>query len=608
VLVGGWPRRDGHSRGALRWLSGVAIVALFVLGTAVPAAAHAQLEWSNPEQSAVLLAPPTQVVLHFDEPVTIDFGSMRVIGPNGQRVDGGGTHNENGNPSTVAISLPSSLPDGTYVVAWRVVSADSHPVHGAFYFSVGTAKGASKANALAGALSSGSGSASVGVVFWFVRFAAFGGLLLLVGVAAAAVISRPPRSASSRIWRILVGSWVVLFVCSLAGIAVQGVYAAALPLTDVFRPSLFGEVVKTRFGEVELLRLLLLVAAVPVLVVIRRAVLERPPSGLAGSRRQLGLWSAFGLVVAIGLLLTPGLAGHAATGSTPLIGVLLDLVHLSAASLWLGGLVLLGALLLPGAPTADDRSDVYVVARRVSACAVAAVVAVVATGVVQSIRQVGSFYALFHTVYGRTLLVKVALVVVLLALGLVSRRALLGDRAIPLLGRWRRRPVEAEAMVGAPQPSHASVPATGVGEPRRLRQSVMAEITIGVAVLAVTALLVNAIPAKQAASAPYTQSFNTLGVQVNAVVSPAKVGPGNQFHFYVLGPTGAPRGIPELDATISLPAQHIGPVDIPLVVAAPGHFRANNVTIPIAGNWVLTLTVRTSPIDEQEVVGTLPVH
>ena len=143
---------------------------------------------------------------------------------------------------------------------------------------------------------------------------------------------------------------------------------------------------------------------------------------------------------------------------------------------------------------------------------------------------------------------------------------------------------------------------------RRLRRSVFAEVALALAVLAVTALLVNAVPAKQAASQPFSQSFNTLGVQVNAIVAPARTGPGNQFHFYVLGRLGQPVAIPELDAAISLPSEGIGPITIPLVVAGPGHYRATDVTIPVAGDWILKLTVRTTAIDENVVTAVLPVR
>ena len=167
------------------WLVGPAVAIVIVLGLATPASAHAQLESTQPDQSSVLLTSPRQVVLRFGEPVEIDFGSIRVIGSKGNRVDEGGTHHPGGDSHAVAISLPAHLPNGTYIVAWRVISADSHPVHGAFVFSVGTDGGAGKANALAKTLANEKGSTVVGVIFWLIRFTAFASLVLLVGIAAA---------------------------------------------------------------------------------------------------------------------------------------------------------------------------------------------------------------------------------------------------------------------------------------------------------------------------------------------------------------------------------------------------------------------------------------
>ena len=210
---------------------------------------------NEPQSISVLLTSPHQVVLHFGEPVEIDFGSLRVIGPGGQRVDSGGTHHPDGDSHAVAISLPSDLPRGTYVVAWRVISADSHPVHGAFVFSVGTASGAAKANALATSLTNQSGSAVVGTIYWVVRVAAFVGLLFLVGlgvlvplaVAGGGSVPANRPGALALVVRLARGH--------ARGIAIQGVYAAALPLTDIYRPSLVNAVLHTRFGEIELVRL-----------------------------------------------------------------------------------------------------------------------------------------------------------------------------------------------------------------------------------------------------------------------------------------------------------------------------------------------------------------
>ena len=316
----------------------------------------------------------------------------------------------------------------------------------------------------------------------------------------------------------------------------------------------------------------------------------------------------------------------------------LDVFHLGAVAVWFGGLAVLAALLMPGLRPEDRPEDIRRVASKFSAYAFLAVIVVVATGVVQSLRQVGSFYALFNTVYGRTLLVKIGLVVILITLGAISRRIVLGAWAVPLIGRrsprhlnWHRpslaiaspTPVsgfgasitlERRAINRSGTSSHPTDTAEKAKpddegmRTRCLRRFVLAEASIALAVLAVTAVLVNAAPAKQAASQPFSQSFNTLGVQVNAFVAPARVGPGNQFHFYVLGRLGQPMAIPELDASISLPAESIGPITIPLVVATLGHYRATGVTIPLAGNWILKLTVRTTAIDENVVTTTLPVH
>ena len=604
------------------------MVLIAVIGIAGPASAHAQLESTQPDPSSVLLTSPSQVVLHFGEPVEIDFGSLRVIGPDGRRVDLGGTHHPPGDSHAVAISLPPHLRNGTYVVAWRVISADSHPVHGAFIFSVGTATAAGKASSLVNSLNNASGNRLIGIIFWLIRFAAFTSLVLLIGIPTVIVLVWRQGGRPRRIGRLLWTSWATTLLCSVAGIAIQGVYAAALPLTDVIRPSLFNEVLHTRFGEIEVLRVILLLAFVPVVLGVR--------GRLGGGTARWPWWIPYGVLIGVGLLFTPGLAGHASTGSDVPFSMALDVFHLGAVAVWFGGLAVLAALLVPGIPPEDRPGDIRGVASTFSAYAFVAVIVVVATGVVQSLRQVGSIYALLHTVYGRTLLVKIGFVVILIALGAVSRRIVVGAWTLPFVGR------SSPGRVNRPPPSPAfATPTPGAGvneraldhrpadhaggearpadevttEPdeqraefRNLRRSVSGEVVIALVVLAVTALLVNAAPAKQAASQPFSQSFNTLGVQVNAIVDPARVGPGNQFHFYILGRLGQPVAIPELDATISLPTQGIGPLTIPLVVATLGHYRATGVAIPLAGNWILKLTVRTTAIDEAVVTAILPVH
>jgi copper transport protein len=535
---------------------------------AAPASAHAKLESSSPAPSSVVKVSPPQVVLHFDEDVETDFGSVRVYNATGERVDVGGARHPSSDPHDVAADLPAHLADGAYVVAWRVVSADSHPVHGAFIFSVGTAAGLPRASVLESALASSNGSSLVGVAYWLVRAAAFAGLLFLVGIVAIVLFVSPALTEGRRVRVCLWTAWATLVVATVLGLAIQGVYAAALPVGDALHPAVIREVLATRFGRVQLLRLGLLAAVIPMLLLTSRRRFES-----TRSRWMSTAWVLLGAA----LLATAGLAGHATTGPAVFAGFALDVVHLGAASLWLGGLAVLACLLTPNPEV--DPTFMRTVARSISTIAFVAVLVVVASGTLQAVRQVGSLPELVDTDYGRILLVKVAFVLLLIALGGLSRL------------RLRR-------LSGASENSGA----------RRLRLTVALELVVAFAVLAATALLVNASPARSQVNLPFTTSFTALGDQVNVIVSPSVAGVRNVLHVYVLGPTGRAKAVPELDAALSLPEKHLGPLVLPLTIAGVGHYRDRNVTFLTPGAWILSVTLRTSAIDEQVVQLPLPVR
>jgi copper transport protein len=547
-------------------------IALFVVALwTAPASAHAQLESTVPAASSIVKVSPPQVVLRFGEDVESDFGSIRVFNALGVRIDSGGAHHPGANGHAVAIDLPPHLPDGSYVVAWRVISADSHPVHGAFIFSVGTSRGLARASVLATALASASGSTLVGAAYWAIRVAAFAGLLILVGVVGIVLGVSPGAGRNRRIRRTVWAAWGTLLGATLLGIAVQGVYAAALPLSDVLHVALIREVLATRFGHVEELRLILLAASVPFLFEVTSRRTRR-----ASTSMLITVPCAF---LGIALLATPGLAGHATTGSAILAGFALDLAHLGAASVWLGGLAVLACLLVPGGDAEEEPLDV--ISRSISTLALVAVAVVVASGTLQAVRQVGSLTGLGDTDYGRLLLIKVGVVAVLIALGAKSRSL-----------------VRRGAGAGDPDSARGLT----------LRRSVSIELAVAAGVLAVTGLLVNAPPAREQANAPFTTSFTALGDQVNVIVSPAAAGLRNVLHVYVLGPTGQPIAVPEVDASLTLPAEHVGPLALPLSLVTIGHYRDPSVTFFAPGNWILTITLRTTPIDEQVVPLPLPVR
>jgi copper transport protein len=186
-------------------------------GFAAPASAHATLESTNPPSGAVLRSSPGKVVLHFDQQVEASFGSIRVYDSSAKRVDSGDASHPRGDSHSVQISVPGSLPDGGYVVTWRVISADSHPVHGAFTFSVGGVASAGIKTEASQLLARSGGSNVVGGLFGAIRFAAFASVAILLGGALFAVAIWPETRADRRARRLLWWALGILVVATTVG-------------------------------------------------------------------------------------------------------------------------------------------------------------------------------------------------------------------------------------------------------------------------------------------------------------------------------------------------------------------------------------------------------
>jgi copper transport protein len=380
-----------------------------LLAGAAPAAAHAAVTGSTPRQGTVVANAPTQISLTFSEKVAMNDDSLRVLDPTGKRVDAGKPANPSG--TTYSVHLRSQLPTGTYTVTYQVVSADSHPVGGAYTFSIGAP---SKTTVVAGAQNVGGGA--VGWLYGTGRYVSYAGFILLAG-GAAFVLACWQRGAGVRaVQRLVVSGWVALTAATLALLLLRGSYTTSGRPSDIFDLDLLGQVLQTKTGAALVSRLLLLAAAALFLAVLFGAYEKRDEA----EKRDLTFGLATGgVVVAAGLAATWSMAEHASVGLQPGVAMPLDVVHLLAVATWLGGLVtLLTALYRAPADSPVDAPAV----RRYSRAAFSSVVTLVATGTYQSWRQVGSWSALTGTRYGQLLLLKVGLVVVLIGIASLSRR------------------------------------------------------------------------------------------------------------------------------------------------------------------------------------------
>jgi copper transport protein len=623
-----------------RLLALVTLVAAFIGLTAAPAFAHAVLEGTEPGAGATVKQSPKQITLSYSEAVEASLGAVRVYDSRANQVDVGDAHHPNGKASVVAVDTPK-LDDGLYVVTWRVLSADSHPIQGAYTFTVGSSNTTAKdAQSLANRLLTDEGGSSiVGIIFAIARFGAFLGLTLLIGGAAfLAWVWRRGRS-DRRARRLVWTGWGSAVGFTLLAFALEGPYGGALGLEKVVDPSIWSDVFATRYGRVLIGRVVLLLIAIPLLM---RLLPKRGPE----IEHPLPSWWPWAAgVLGLALSMTPGLAGHASSGPLVPIAIPADALHIYGVGLWLGGLVLLFAAFMPR----SDEASLREVVPRYSAYALVSMGVIVVTGTFQAFRQIDRFGALLDTDYGRILLVKLGIFLLLMVAAAVSRDVVNRRWRIPEDELDPRVPVGVGAGA-VPATAAMSTAASGGGtttltppapggggddglpsdpegeddddegypegyvldEPtaeRRLRRGLLMEVVLGVIILAVTALLVNAAPARDLNSGPYLATLRTDKVSFDVTVTPAKRG-ANEMHLFTLDPkgTGTTVDATEVSAEMSQPSNDIAPIEVKLIRLAPGHYTSAGFTVPFAGDWKLTVKAVLGDVDEASATTTVPIH
>ncbi|MFI8265975.1 MULTISPECIES: copper resistance protein CopC [unclassified Streptomyces] len=601
-----------------------------LLGAAGPAFAHAGLSGSDPADGAVLKTEPRYVTLTFTESVGFSDDSLRVLSPRNERVNPRPAQHVDGKDDTARVELSGKLPQGTYTVAWRVVSADGHPISGAFVFSIGAP------SETAAVVATGSpDDTAVGRLYGVFRYVAYSGLALLVGAAAFVLVCWPAAGALRPVRRLLVLGWVALAASTVAMLLLRGPYETAGGVTSAFDLARLGRTVGGRPGAALTARLVLLAVAA---VLLGRWARRPDPAGL-GVRGRLA-----GALLAVALTVTWAAAEHASAGIQVALAMPVAALHLLGMGVWLGGLVTLLLLLRRRGPGGQEIPAAAI--GRFSTLAFGAVAVLVGTGVYQSWRQVGSWEALSTTSYGKTLVVKVAAVVLVLWAASFSRRwtARLVQGASPataLSTAPAPERVRVAQAVGAPAPAAGAdldaapdEPAGGgpgdeTGPPpfdaaahrRRLRRMVTVEAVLGVLVLVITTVLTGTQPSRAAGERAAAASAEEPRVKVLTVpfdmgtanhqgtvqitLAPGHVGE-NTVEAVVYTSDGGLAAVPELRLTLTQDELGIGPLDAKLK-DQKGYWAAYDLRLPMPGVWTLNITVRTTDIDQVTVRDTVRV-
>jgi copper transport protein len=418
----------------------------FALALPATASAHATLEHTLPKEQGRVARAPRIVRLDFDQGVKPLANSVQVFTASGRLVSRA-PHSDNGGHDVVAPL--AKLPRGAYTVRWHVISGDGHVISGVFTFGVRVA---------APPPTDAYGASGPTTTEHIVRWAYFLALaLLLGGIGCRLIVVRAPLpSAAEKRFYVLTGIGAVATLeVGITAFLLRAEDALQLPFGRLLYGDLQPIAKGTRFGTAFIVMTLgfALVTALLFLAWL--------------TDRTLFLWPA--LLLGLGFASGLSLSGHSAVDAgDSWKSELADWVHLSAAMLWIGGLVQLAVVVLPLAPEVRRRAFL-----RFSTFATVLVALVLAAGTYLSVLRLPRLHDLWATHYGHVLLIKLALVALALAWGGVHRVF-----AVPAVERG------------------------GDGIFARLPRSVLGESMAGMAVLLVAAVLVDSKPPARPAPTP----------------------------------------------------------------------------------------------------------
>ena len=552
----------------MRRAAAVALVAAAALALPAAAWAHAALLRTVPQASGTVNTPPRQVSLTYSEAVEPRFAIVSVTDAAGHQQTTGPPRRSPTDANTLLVPLKRGA-QGWYLVYWRVISVDGHPVRGAFTFAVGPNAGPAPQFVIP-SISETAATPKLVIARWIAFLSVMGAIgLLALRLAIARPVVRRVSGTSLR------NVSIAFFVASAIGLVAIPVYlllaTADFALRSVFalgalvplvRASAFGR------GYVDLwICFALFVAAGIAAIWIDRP--EREHRSVAELLAFTGAAAA-----AAATLLIPGASGHAGQTSPRGLAIGLDWLHLSSGSIWVGGLV--GLLVLWRSLSVTTRVAGLVVAvPRFSAVALGSVIVLAGSGTWASILHLPTLASLWQTSYGQAILVKVAL--------------LAGAILLASFNLLRTKPaLRANGAVA-------------VGAARLLRQLVSGEVVlVSGAVLAAAVLSSLPPPSKALASisgsakrvgpGPVVASVVQGGYRLDIRVAPNRAAVPNDFNVR-LTRGGQPVHNADIVLRFNMLDMEMGQQAFRLQETSPGVYGHAAPALVMVGHWGLVFNV-----------------
>jgi copper transport protein len=557
------------------------LIAAIAAALALPASgwAHAALLRTVPSASGVVNTPPTQVALTFSEAVEPRFAVVSVTDANAAQQAVGSPRRSATDPDTLVVPV-KHLPEGWYLVYWRVISVDGHPVRGAYTFAVGPNQGPAP-QFVVPSLSETAATPGLLVARWvaFLSFMSAIGLFALRMLIARPVVRRVSETrlravsiafgATCAIALVAIPVYVVIATAQFA----QRSATAIGMLVPLIRVSAFGR----GYLTLELLFALFVVASSVALWV------DRPQRERRSVAELLALTGA-GLAAGA-CLLVPGLAGHAAQTAPRGWSLLADWTHLAAGSIWIGGLA--GLLVLwRSLPAARRVAGLVVSVPRFSNVAFVSVLVLVASGIGSSLLHVPTLASLWQTSYGEALLVKI---------GILGAALLLA--AVNLL---RTKP---RLVAGGDLATSSAV---------LLRRLVGAETILVAGAIFVAALLSSLAPPSKALATigkpaarvgpgPVSRVVERNGYRLAFRLSPNRAAVPSDFAVAITRGGKPVRGA-DVTARFTMLDMEMGDQSYHLAESAPGVYSHSAPALVMVGHWGLTFQIQPPGVQPFDVL------
>jgi copper transport protein len=535
------------------------------------ASAHAVLLKTSPVASETLNTPPSKVSLTFSEAVEPRFAVVSVTNAAGEQQTSGPPARSPTNPNELDVPL-RQIGEGWYLVYWRVISVDGHPVRGAFTFAVGPNPGPAPQFVIP-SLSESAATPRLLIARWatYLSLMAAIGLFVLRMLTARPVLRRVPGTSLDPL--------TVTFGLALVAALVATPLYVEMSTAEFARRSFFdfGNVVPlvrdSAFGRAYTdLEIILVLFGIASFIAI---VIDRPDRPQRSVAELLALDGA--LAAAAAAVLVPGLAGHAAQTSPRGLALALDWIHVAGGSIWIGGLIGLVVVWIT-LGSGLRLAGLQVVVPRFSKVALASVLLVLATGVWASILHLPTVASLWQTSYGKALIVKVSILLGALLLGATNNQ-----RTVPRLAVADTAPGPAE------------------GASKTLRSLVSLEVVIVAAVIFAAGVLSSLAPPSKALASiskssvrvgpgPVTQVVNRQGYRLEFHVSPNRAAVPNAFTVRITK-NGAPVRNADVTTTFTMLDMEMGQQGYRLPEVSPGVYAQSKPALVMVGHWGLTFDI-----------------